>query len=259
MGVAVGMVFATLVVVVWSVDRVGKKEEEKLTERQVQILEEKGLSTNYNELTGTQKIAIKNIEEMLEYAEEKYGEEFAYKYYTGASLLDSNIRLDAYPVDGNPDTDTFEITLCDGEMTDDYMGILIRDALYNYLVDGLRSCLPEEVAYDDNVFYMRVYDIDTRLTVEDLPIKRTVLDGNVGFGMLLFLDDSILEYTTFDEVKTAYEQWCADHLLFNSTRILCYADDVVSELNYYNDCDYFFSESKLEDEQFWLNRNGYWD
>ena len=54
----------------------------ELNDRQKEILESEGLSTNYNSLNDEQKESIIKIEMLLTYLEDKYGEEFKYvKYY----------------------------------------------------------------------------------------------------------------------------------------------------------------------------------
>lgn len=80
----------------------------KLNERQMQILEESGLPTDYEELTLGQKSDIEAIEEMLVYLEEKYEIPFAYDGYGTASMFDDE-RLLAKPLEGEV-TDTVEVT-----------------------------------------------------------------------------------------------------------------------------------------------------
>lgn len=58
-----------------------KIEEVVLTKRQKFILKSEDLSTNYKELTTTQQSAIKNVEELLTYLENKYQISFSYSLY----------------------------------------------------------------------------------------------------------------------------------------------------------------------------------
>ncbi len=70
-----------------------------LNERQKSILEKKGLSTEYEDLTYSQQQAIVSIEELLQVLETKYGEEFSYDSYREKSILE-NEYLIAYPSGG---------------------------------------------------------------------------------------------------------------------------------------------------------------
>lgn len=58
-----------------------KGDETMLTDRQIQILTEKGLPASYEDLTPLQRHSIIAVEEMLRYLEEKYGKEFRYVDY----------------------------------------------------------------------------------------------------------------------------------------------------------------------------------
>lgn len=65
-----------------------QKEPYMLNERQKEILQKSGLSTDYSQLNMTQKSAIEAIEDMLEYLEKKYPEDtFTYNgYVSGANM-----------------------------------------------------------------------------------------------------------------------------------------------------------------------------
>lgn len=57
-----------------------------LTERQIQILREKGLPEEYNQLTDSQKDAIVKIERVLTYLEETYDNTFEYDSYVSSGV-----------------------------------------------------------------------------------------------------------------------------------------------------------------------------
>ena len=87
-----------------------KIEEVVLTKRQKFILKSEDLSTNYKELTSTQQSAIKNVEELLTYLENKYQISFSYSLYYFPEILRQHERLIAIPEWGDPRFDQVEVT-----------------------------------------------------------------------------------------------------------------------------------------------------
>lgn len=87
-----------------------KIEEVVLTKRQKSILKSEGLSTNYKELTSTQQSAIKNVEELLTYLEDKYQISFSYSLYYFPEILRQHERLIAIPEWGDSRFDQVEVT-----------------------------------------------------------------------------------------------------------------------------------------------------
>ena len=84
----------------------GKEETDEelteLTEQQIEILEQEGLPTDINQLSELQKYDIQKIDEMMNYMEETYGEEFVFDGYHEPELLD---RWDKVYVYRAADTD----------------------------------------------------------------------------------------------------------------------------------------------------------
>lgn len=87
-----------------------KIEEVVLTKRQKFILKSEGLSTSYKELTSTQQSAIKNVEELLIYLENKYQISFSYSLYYFPEILKQHERLIAIPEWRDPRFDQVEVT-----------------------------------------------------------------------------------------------------------------------------------------------------
>lgn len=65
----------------------------QLTPRQTEILQQEGLPADINKLTQRQKKSIIDIEEMLQYAERKYGIQLVYVDYTAEKELESEFYL----------------------------------------------------------------------------------------------------------------------------------------------------------------------
>ena len=76
-----------------------KEEKVVLNDRQKQILKEEGLPQDYEELQIKQQIAILNIENMLEYIEEKYNKEFVYSTYYSDALYMESPYMEVYAAD----------------------------------------------------------------------------------------------------------------------------------------------------------------
>ena len=73
-----------------------KNSQVELTSRQKKILKEAGLSTNYDDLLSSQRIAIKRIEELYKYLDSEYDEEFIYEGYIAPNSLQDE-QLIVYP------------------------------------------------------------------------------------------------------------------------------------------------------------------
>lgn len=67
-----------------------------LNKRQMKILMQEGLPTDYNKLTDTQKKSIERIEELLQYLDNKYDCAFSYLGYSSGGVLEEE-WLEAYP------------------------------------------------------------------------------------------------------------------------------------------------------------------
>ena len=115
-----------------------KKSELVLNERQKEILEEAGLSTNPEELTSSQKRAIVAIDEMLCEVENKYNISFSYSGYIAPGPLE-NEQLIAYPADGNEEEDSFTVTRTkvDGKYSyeDEYVNVVAKRRYMTYILE----------------------------------------------------------------------------------------------------------------------------
>ncbi|MCR5196485.1 MAG: hypothetical protein K6D38_09205 [Pseudobutyrivibrio sp.] len=93
----------------------------KLNERQVAILREMEMPTEWEELDSYQQDCIKSIEDMLEYLEKKYDKEFCYGGYKAADWMDNEQEeLLAYAKGDNRETDCFAVRPTKFGYEDDY-------------------------------------------------------------------------------------------------------------------------------------------
>lgn len=126
-------------------DQEDEQVSTELTQRQIDLLEEMGLPTDYDRLTDTQKNAITSIEALLTYLEDKYQEEFCYLSYAEAGALEEE-HLEAYPAAGTPaDVVTVYRTYEDGEYhyEDDYGNIGVKPLYESRVREFAAQSFPE--------------------------------------------------------------------------------------------------------------------
>ena len=97
----------------------------QLTERQKDILQENGLPTNPEELDRAQLSAIIAMEELFEYLDQKYEEEFEYAGYIAESPLDTEQLM--VQVVGGTSLDIVSVYRENGVITDDYANLLVKE------------------------------------------------------------------------------------------------------------------------------------
>ena len=117
-------------------------EKVTLSNRQIAILQEEGLSTDYEKLTQEQQRAIVRMEEMFKVLEDKYHVEFSYIGYKQAGVLESE-QLLAYPTGGSKD-DVVTLKYYKGEWQDDYSCVAIKPYFEDYVINCLKEEYPEE-------------------------------------------------------------------------------------------------------------------
>lgn len=127
-------------------DSLSESEEDDevvLTDRQIQILEDAGLPTDYSALDSSQKSAISSIETMLTYLEESYDTEFCYIGYVASGGMDTE-HLTVYVKD-DPDQKVITLyrTYEDGRYcySDNYKEIMITDSYQAILEQYFDSAL----------------------------------------------------------------------------------------------------------------------
>ena len=174
----------------------------KLNERQMQILEESGLPTDYEELTLGQKSAIEAIEEMLVYLEEKYEIPFAYDGYGTASMFDDE-RLLAKPLEGEV-ADTVEVTR---EWNDKKNAYEYEDNYETFLAaplyqQALDAYLSEHLEAGSYKVYATVSRVEGKYEKDAL--------GSCSATISLFLDASVCpDEETLDKLAGDFGAWIA--------------------------------------------------
>ena len=120
----------------------------RLNEQQIEILEQEGLPTDIEKLSASQKRCIMKIDEMMNYMEETYGEEFVFDGFNEAEILDKWEKIYVYRA---VDTDkTSSITVKrkweNGEWVyeDEYLNDYEADYWKNMIKSYLKNWLEED-------------------------------------------------------------------------------------------------------------------
>lgn len=224
----------------------GKSEAEmtskfELNERQIRILEEEELSTDYDELGITQQIAIKSIDEMLTYLEEKYGETFCYYGYVPVGGVDPEY-LEAY---AESDSEERIITVYrqwkDGKYTydDDYQNILAEEDYINAQKEFINQYLDEED-----------YQLFVEISFVDENWKKDSIIHDVKAGIYIFLKNKLITNIEIDEFIKIYGLWMKEHLdkeYSHSIDFIVQKEEDFDETFDFNYMEQIYSENYLED------------
>lgn len=139
-----------------SLEETSKDDEEmnmELTERQIAILQQQGLSDEYKDLSLFEKSAICSIEEMLVYMEEKYGVGFCYSSYALADSMTPECLTVYEENDNTKKIITVYRTYSEGIYIyeDDYLEVAISDSYREVLEEffGIEIGLSQYQIYVD--------------------------------------------------------------------------------------------------------------
>lgn len=213
------------------------KPELVLNERQKEILEEVGLPTEAEKLDSSQQEAIIAIDEMLTAVEKKYNRSFSYSGYVEQGLLESE-HLMAYPSDGNPRTDSFEVRKTDNGYEDDYMNVAIRDDYTKYVEEIITSNLHNE--------HIRVFTEIYTTELTSVPENKQDYKGKVSSWKAVFLyltdNDEIPKY-----VQSIQEILKNENLKYDCD-VIFLKEDVIDKLTEYNYEDYLSSDYYVQKE-----------
>ena len=213
------------------------KPELVLNERQKEILEEVGLPTEAEKLDSSQQEAIIAIDEMLTAVEKKYNRSFSYSGYVEQGPLESE-HLIAYPSEGNPRTDSFEVRKKDNGYEDDYMNVAIRDDYAKYVEEIITSNLHNE--------HIRVFTEIYTTELTSVPENKQDYKGKVSSWKSVFLyltdNDEIPKY-----VQSIQEILKNENLKYDC-EVIFLKEDVIDKLTEYNYEDYLSSDYYVQKE-----------
>lgn len=211
-----------------------QKEDDltNLTDRQKQILEQMELPTDYEQLNYTQQHAIKRIEIMLRYLEEKYEMEFSYAGYVPAGAMESE-HLTAYPTaDGmgeganlitvKPYGETFKDNYSDKEIREYYESLVSA-----FIEDYFQS---EQAVFINYRFSSSFNDI-SEVTDDNFHYKAST-------ETLIFVSDTICNEAQIKTFAETFKLWLEEHEIISGSRVsLIYGD--VTGVTRENFSDYY--------------------
>ena len=208
-----------------------------LNERQKGILSEEGLPTEYGELRGQQQDAIVAIEELLKHLEGKYGIGFTYAGYVPSAPLDGE-HLVAYPTGGDKVLDLFEAYRVDGEITDDYITVVIRP-IYNDIVEDFVSRF-----FDKRDF--KVFTEIGHTEIKELPVDPANLSSKIRAGTWIYIDSANIDKSTFDEFVNRFSNWMEENQFYGSGDLIYFEENATKYLSPYNHMDSLDTEKCLQ-------------
>ncbi len=210
-----------------------RKPSVELTRRQLQILEQEGLPGDYQQLLPSQKEAIVAIEEMLRYAEEKYGEEFVYAGYIPSGLMEPE-QLMAYPASGSEALHRFTVTTTPEGYADDYIAVRCREPFEGYLSQNFQKFCPSVQGI--------VYGNITELSLTEVPCEGDAFDGNTAASLMIFLNGDTCTDEEYLEFESSCEQFLRQHRLYGMAQIIRIKGESFQKLTRFNYTDYLSQE-----------------
>ena len=220
--------------------------EVTLSQRQIDILTEQGLPTEYTELSASQQKAIVEIENMLCYAEEKYNTSFSYAGYSPQTSLEQE-HMRAYPTSGDEETDSFTITKTDIGYEDNYMNVAANAMFVSYVYNGVKTLLPDTE--------IKVFAEITNTSLTEVPTVDTDFSGKVESSLWVFIDGATFSGRNLSDFKTDFNEYLTDHQLYGMARLILLNDNEIAYLTKYNYTDFLSDEHYVEQETLYVTYN----
>jgi len=218
-----------------------------LSERQIKILSDQGLSTDYNKLETNQKEAIVAIEELLKHLEDKYEIGFTYLGYNAEGVLEDE-KLTAYPSDGDELIDIVTATRKGGEITDNYINIAIRPIYNDIIVNYMKQTFSDED--------FRVFSSVNNSNITELPITAADISCNVAASNMIFFDSKNINDSEFDAFREAFIDWMKGNKYFGSNQLILLESGLVEYLSPYNYSDHLGGDQYSRRVSFSINYDG---
>lgn len=211
-----------------------QKEDDltNLTDRQKQILEQMELPTDYEQLNYIQQHAIKRIEIMLRYLEEKYEMEFSYAGYVPAGAMESE-HLTAYPTaDGMGEGANLITVKSYGEtFKDNYSDKEIREYYESLVSAFIEDYFQSEQAVFINYRFSSSFNDISEVTDDNFHYKAST-------ETLIFVSDTICNEAQIKTFAETFKLWLEEHEIISGSRVsLIYGD--VTGVTRENFSDYY--------------------
>ena len=218
-------------------------ESVELNNRQKSILTKEGLSTNYNELSASQKSAIVSIESMLNYLEDKYDTEFVYVSYLSQSPTE-NEELTAYPL-GNK-AFSCKVTHTQNGYQDNYVLVATTDMYESYLISQIQNLTPGQ--------NITVFTDLTKTTLNQVPETASELENTTEAAVWIFLDGSSFKQTEFNDFVNKTKNCLYQHKLFSTVQFVLLQKDRIKNLTKYNFEDFLSDEYIIEMQTIYIKK-----
>lgn len=201
-----------------------KNSQVELTSRQKKILKEAGLSTNYDDLLSSQRIAIKRIEELYKYLDSEYDEEFIYEGYIAPNSLQDE-QLIVYP-QGLTESDIVTVTVSkidDKEIiTDDYLNLLLRDDYESYI----KNIIVKLVNSENVKVYSEITEVKDKNNSE--------YDNNVSAMNKIFILSTDDNKEMLDKLNKKYKESLESHKLYSVNKFYIMEENAFEKIIKYN-------------------------
>ena len=220
------------------------KPELVLNERQNEILEEVGLPTDAEKLDSSQQEAIIAIDEMLTAIEKKYNTSFSYAGYVATGPLEHE-HLIAYPSDGNPRTDSFEVRKTDNGYEDDYMNVALRKGFNEYITKMVVEAFQTE--------QLKVYSKVTYTTLTEVPSDEKMYSGAVSGVNCIYVDGSSVDIEKMENYIEDLKEKLYKSEIDCTCDVICLKENEIESVNEFNYSEYTKPECYIKREQIIVN------
>lgn len=179
---------------------------------------------------------------MLTAVEKKYNRSFSYDGYVQKGPLEYE-HLIAYPSDGDPQTDSFEVRKVEGEngteYEDDYMLVAIRDDYTEYVEELIVSSLDNE--------HIKVFADIYTTELSAIPTDKKEYNENVSSWKGVFIYCSNNDEMSRD--TEIIQQLLENENLRYDCDIIFLKEDVIDKLTEYNYTEYITSDCYVKKEK----------
>lgn len=210
-----------------------------LNDTQKSILQEMGLSTNYEDLSFNQKDDIVAIDKMLTYIEKKYDVQFTYEGFEEESTA-SKQKLYVYPSSGVKGVDTVTVEETSDGYTDDYLNVAATDLMLMYSEDQLKQIITDSE--------IRAFPTVTSNSLPAVPKDISDLDGKVVVDLFVYVDGNTSDNEKLKKIEEQVKEWAGQHSFSGTGEMVLLKENLLSKLNMNNYTDYLMPDSYITRE-----------
>ena len=198
----------------------------QLTERQKDILQENGLPTNPEELDWVQLSAIVAMEELFEYLDQKYEEEFEYAGYIAESPLDREQLM--VQVMGGTSLDIVSVYRENGVITDDYANLLVKEP---YEV-AINEFFEQYEGGIESKTFSKIYGVEGDINTQNLI-------SIVGASSCIYIPELEIDTKELDIIAKKFGEWYVEQAdgMDTVNTIMILENHKYEELNQFNESD----------------------